>query len=110
MSQAQAWDANSDQHQQIRNGVAVPPAAAQHRAARVWHIEARVVWSRDGQEVIAATSDTWTQHAVLVNLEDRRWPLLGVWLPVADVRRAPAPGPAAETPAPVPQQPGPPAE
>lgn len=85
-----AWD---EGHQSVLNAHPVP----QLRAQRGWGttpipVRARIVWERDGLEVVATTVQAWTSRLVLVNLPDRRASVRGVWLDPSDVERVSPPG------------------
>lgn len=71
--------------QDITNALPIPPRAAQRNCHIA--VTARVVWSRDGEEQIDTTAMACTDHAVLVELPDRRNRIVAAWLPPADVTR-----------------------
>lgn len=48
---------------------------------------ARVVWERDGAETIDTLAMAYTRDAVLVEITDLRYRIVGVWLAPGDVRR-----------------------
>lgn len=79
------WDAYRDQWQDILNGLPIPPRGRQHDC----HIPvtARLVWERDGLELLDTTAYAWFGRLVLVEVLDHRRRIHGVWLHVSDVRR-----------------------
>jgi hypothetical protein len=84
---AQSWDAHREDWQAIVNERAIPPRRVQKIAPWPIAIRARVVWERDGVELLDTVATGWTSRIVLVEITDHRWRLRGVWLDAADVRR-----------------------
>jgi hypothetical protein len=80
-------DVHAADHQAIRNARPIPPAALQVPARSPIDVTAWIVWARDGLELIDTTAQSWAGRDVLVALDDRRWPIRGVWLAAQDVRR-----------------------
>lgn len=80
------------QQQRVLNSVEIPPRRLQVTAGAEYHVEARLVWERDGAEWVATVAAGWThanliERLVLVNVNDTRCRFAAVWLPAADVRR-----------------------
>lgn len=50
-------------------------------------VDARVVWERDGAEVIHGSARRWINAYVFVAFRDSRWHGSGVWLRASDVDR-----------------------
>jgi hypothetical protein len=84
---SQSWDAYRDLWQAIVNARPIPPRRAQKVAPWPIPIRARVVWERDGVELVDTVATGWTSRLALVEIVDHRWRLRGVWLDAADVRR-----------------------
>ena len=80
-----SWDAYRDQWQDISNALPIPPRRRQHDC-RI-PVTARLVWERDGLELVEAVAYAWFGRLVLVEVLDRRQHTHGVWLHVSDVRR-----------------------
>lgn len=73
--------------QRILNAQAIPPSWQQRDC---WvPVLARIVWERDGDEVVETNAFAWVPRLVLVELRDARYRFCGVWLERADVRRCP---------------------
>lgn len=79
-----AW---SEGRQAVLNAHPVPPRKAQRDAPDPIPVRARVVWERDGEELVETVAQAWTSRLVLVTLSDRRAELRGVWLDPRDVQR-----------------------
>lgn len=60
--------------------------ARRHAAREPLPVRARIAWAT-GDELVDTIAVAWTRDLVLVRLDDRRYPLRGVWLTVADVER-----------------------
>lgn len=84
---AQSWDAHRDLWQTIVNARDIPPLRFQTIPADPIPVQVRIVWERDGLEVVEAVATGWTSRLVLVDLDDRRARLRAVWLDPSDVRR-----------------------
>lgn len=79
------WDAHRDQWQDVLNEVAIPPRGRQHEC---WvPVTARLVWERDGLELLDTIAYAWWGRLVLVEVLDRRRHIHGVWVHVSDVHR-----------------------
>jgi hypothetical protein len=50
-------------------------------------VDARVVWERDGEEVVSGKARRWINAYVFVAFHDPRWHGSGVWLRASDVTR-----------------------
>lgn len=83
MSEPAAWDAYL---QPLANEHAVPASftSAGHPYPRV---RVRLIWERDGEDVIETEAWAWTRDLVLVYVRDRRRQTNGAWLSAADVER-----------------------
>jgi len=82
-----AWDAHRSRWQRLDNEVPIPPRRAQVPATMPLTVSVRLEWERDGVEQLDTVARAWTTRAVLVELHDPRRQTIGVWLPVADVKR-----------------------
>ena len=80
-----SWDSFRDQWQDIANSFPIPPRARQHDC-RI-PVTARLVWERDGVELLDTTAYAWCGRLVLVEVLDRRQRTHGAWLHVSDVHR-----------------------
>ena len=57
-------------------------------AARVpIEVQVRIVWSRDGEDLVDGVASRWDRRHVYVAVRDRRLATLGVWVAPADVHR-----------------------
>lgn len=81
-----SWDAHRGVWQAVTNALPIPAAKEQRRMVQV-RVRARVVWERDGTELVEGTSERWAGRAVLVHWNDHRLRTLGCWLDVADVTK-----------------------
>lgn len=86
-SASQSWDAGRAQWQEIRNARPVPDASAQRRLAPPVPVTAWVVWERDGLELVDTTATHYAGRDVLIDLQDPRHRIQGVWLAAQDARR-----------------------
>jgi len=80
-----SWDSYRDQWQDILNGFPIPRRGMQHDC-RI-PVTARLVWERDGTELLDTVAYAWAGRLVLVEVLDRRRFTHGVWLHASDVRR-----------------------
>lgn len=71
--------------QRILNAQAIPPRWQQRDC--LVPVLARIVWERDGDELVASSAFAWAPCLVLVELRDTRYRLRGVWLKPTDVCR-----------------------
>lgn len=83
------WD---EGRQAILNSRPVPPPRAQRGARDTIRVRARVVWERDGEEVLDTVAVAWTSRLVLVRVSDSRAVVRGAWLVPTDVERISPPG------------------
>ena len=81
-----SWDSGRAVWQDVLNALPIPPLRRQRHMTRV-DVSARVVWERDGVEIVVGRAEWWCGRAVLVHWTDLRLRALGVWLDVADVER-----------------------
>jgi hypothetical protein len=82
-----SWDSYRDQWQDISNEFPIPPRRLQHDC---WiSVTARLVWERDGVELVGTFAFAWVGRLVLVEVRDRqhRRDSRGAWIHVSDVRR-----------------------
>ena len=91
--------AHADDRQQITNGRPIPERRRQRDLPAPVAVVARIVWERDGPELVTTRARAWSGRDVLVDVRDVRHPTLGVWLDAADVTRVSGPGPARVPPA-----------
>ena len=77
-----AWDEGL---QEVINGFDVPRRFTRPKVGI--DVVARVVWERDGEELVETSAVGWTRDLVLVQLQDRRSQFRGVWVRPRDVRR-----------------------
>lgn len=87
-----AWNASEGQWQEILNAAAIPPRRAQRDLTAPVPIDARVIWERDGVEVIRTLAHGWAGRLAYVELRDPRAQIRWVWLPAEDVTRVPVDG------------------
>lgn len=73
--------------QTILNARPIPPRSAQRVDRRPIPVTVRVVWERDGAELIDTEAIDWVGRDVLVQIADDRCQTKGAWLPAEDVRR-----------------------
>lgn len=71
----------------ILNASPIPPLRIQAIAGNLIPVTARIVWERDGVELVETAATGWTSRLVLVLMSDRRTRTRGVWLDPADVSR-----------------------
>ncbi|PJI85534.1 hypothetical protein [Luteimicrobium subarcticum] len=84
---SQASYAWTDQVQQtVLNAHPVPARRAQIDMPSV-RVTARVIWSTDGEETIAGTSDAYCGRLILVHTRELRLDVRSIWLDVTDVER-----------------------
>lgn len=84
-----AWNATEGQWQAILNAAPIPARRAQRDLPSPVPIDARVIWERDGLEVIRTLAHGWAGHLAYVELRDPRAHIRWVWLPAEDVTRVP---------------------
>jgi hypothetical protein len=84
---ALSWDSRSALWQELVNSVPIPPVRAQTKAPDPVACLVRLVWERDGPELVQTVAIGWTARAVLVRMQDPRWRLGGAWVPAGDVHR-----------------------
>ncbi|WP_284250353.1 hypothetical protein [Litorihabitans aurantiacus] len=78
----------SHERQELRNARPVPRFFTPCRyPAGPIPVVVRLVWERDGVEVVRGRATAWTRQLVLVEVVDARLMVNGVWLALADVRR-----------------------
>lgn len=82
-----SWAERAGRHQAILNAHAIPARRAQRTLHPEPTVEVRLVWERDGEELVRAVATAFTTRLALVRIADDRWPTLGVWLHPDDVRR-----------------------
>lgn len=80
-----SWDAQRDRWQGILNEFPIPPRRRQH-GCRI-RVTSRLVWERDGLELLDTVAYAWAGRLVLVEVLDHRRQIHGAWLHVSDVRR-----------------------
>lgn len=73
--------------QMVVNARKVPARRRQTRAHVPIPVRARIVWERDGEQVIDTRVTAWTYDLVLVEVLDPRSKVRGAWLIPKDVRR-----------------------
>lgn len=76
--------------QALLNARPTPPRNRQRLDRQPIPVTVRLLWERDGLELLDTLARDWVGHDVLVDVADERWGTRGVWLDVADVRRRPA--------------------
>ncbi|AEI11799.1 hypothetical protein [Cellulomonas gilvus] len=79
--------AGADRWQALLNEREIPPSSRQRRLTAPIPVRARLVWERDGEEIIETMATHWAGRAVLVRTSDRRRRFHGVWLDSTDVQR-----------------------
>ena len=84
---SQSWDAHRGDWQAVLNARDVPPLRSQTIPADPIAARVRIVWERDGVELVDTVVTGWTSHLVLVLMTDHRARIRGVWLDPRDVRR-----------------------
>lgn len=77
-----AWD---DNVQPILNACPVSPRNQQHDFPHLRNVTAQVQWQADGWETLTTTAEAWSGPLVLVNIQDPRSQLRGIWLRRTDV-------------------------
>lgn len=82
-----SWDAHADAWQPVLNECPIPPRRAQVSCDLPVEVTARLVWARDGVQLLETVAWAWSSRSVLVELHDHRRQTIGVWLPAHDVRR-----------------------
>lgn len=80
-----SWNSYAGQWQEIANAFPIPPRGRQHDC--LIPVTARLVWERDGLELLDTTAYAWFGRLVLVEVLDHRQQTHGAWLHVSDVRR-----------------------
>ncbi len=78
--------ADADLWQEIVNARRAPPAWTQWSDGARYAVVARLVWERDGEELVETWSELSSSNLVHVEVRDPRYRLLGVWLDAADVQ------------------------
>jgi hypothetical protein len=73
--------------QAILNERPIPPRHLQRVDRTPIPVTARIIWQRDGQELIDTRALDWVGRDVLVEILDRRWRVTAVWIDAGDVRR-----------------------
>jgi hypothetical protein len=81
-----SWDSGRARWQDVLNAHEIPPYHDQRHIPQA-RVRARVVWERDGVELVDGRAEYWAGRAVLVHWNDPRLRALGVWLDVGDVER-----------------------
>ncbi len=89
---APTWAANRHLWQAIVNSVAIPSRHLQRDLAPKVPVRARLVWERDGQQMIETTCGIWapTESGPVVHVwlrGDRRAQVKWCWLRVGDTVR-----------------------
>lgn len=74
--------------QLILNARPIPPRRLQSLGRSTIAVVVRIVWERDGEQLVSTVARDWVSRDVLVDVNDPRWPTRGVWLDAGDVRRA----------------------
>ncbi|WP_127572595.1 hypothetical protein [Georgenia faecalis] len=69
----------------VLNARAVPERFA--RGVSPIPVVVRLHWSDDGEEWVPTAANAWTVPLVLVELDDARSDVRGLWVPARDVRR-----------------------
>lgn len=82
-----SYDDLARQHQAILNERPIPPFHLQHLDRQHIPVTIRVVWERDGQQLIDTLAWDWVDRDVRVDILDRRWQVTAVWIDAGDVRR-----------------------
>gem|GEM_PF-929759 len=73
--------------QRILNERPIPPRHLQNITRMPIPVTARMVWERDGVELVDTVAVDWVGRDVLVRVTGPRRQTSGVWLDAADVRR-----------------------
>lgn len=81
MTEPPAWDQG-----QVPIGNAHDVPNRYTRAREPIPVRARIAWAT-GDEQLDTLALAWTRHLVLVQLDDRRHQLRGIWLAASDVHR-----------------------
>lgn len=71
----------------LLNARPIPPRHLQQLGRATIAVTVRLVWERDGEQMVQTVARDWVGRDVLVDIDDRRWPTRGVWLDAADVSR-----------------------
>lgn len=71
--------------QRIENAHAIPPRRSQRECWAA--VTVRLVWERDGVELVDTHAMAWSGRLVLVQVADARYQLRGAWLDAGDVER-----------------------
>ena len=74
-------------HKAVLNARPIPPQRLQRTDRQHVPVTARVVWERDGEELVDGEAVDWVGRDVLVWWQDRRTRTRGVWLDAGDVHR-----------------------
>lgn len=82
-----SWTQRAARYQRILNGLPIPPRRLQRDLWPEVHVQARIVWEHDGEQLVNTVAYAYTTRAALVRLADDRQPTLGAWLLPGDVRR-----------------------
>jgi hypothetical protein len=80
-----SWDQYRHMWQEVLNEHDIPPRRAQRNCNVA--VTARLVWERDGVELVETVAYAWAGDLVLVLVPGHRTRALGVWLDKRDVRR-----------------------
>lgn len=73
--------------QLILNARPIPDRRLQQLGRATIPVTVRLVWERDGEELVDTLARDWVGCDVLVDMDDHRWPTRGVWVDAADVMR-----------------------
>ncbi len=73
--------------QAILNERPIPPRRLQHQECTPIPVRVRLVWERDGEQWVDTRARDWVGRDVLCDVNDRRWPVGGVWLDAGDMER-----------------------
>jgi hypothetical protein len=80
-----SWDQYRHLWQEISNAHEIPPRRSQRDCDIP--VTARLVWERDGVELIDTVAYAWSGDLVLVLVPGHRTKALGAWVHKSDVRR-----------------------
>lgn len=87
LQESASWDSNGRLWRQIHNARDVPPMSAQRDAPLPIPVRARLVWEREGEELVNTLALGWTPTLVRVEIRDDRWRIHAAWLAAQDVAR-----------------------
>lgn len=77
----------ASRYQAILNERPIPPRHLQRTDRIPIPVVARIIWQRDGQQLIDTRAWDWVGRDVRVDILDERWETGGVWVDAGDVRR-----------------------